>query len=95
MPLLLLEKGSIEHIIIENIVAGKKSRHRLRQGSQTQIDSGAASDSKKGLAGRIEKSEKNYLRIFSFKLNIDEKSRQNVLKFFQTPNFFDVRGPRV
>jgi hypothetical protein len=37
------------------------------QGSQTQIDSWAASDSKKGLAGRI---EKNYLRIFSLKLNI-------------------------
>jgi len=28
------------------------------QGSQTQIDSGAALDSNKGLEGRIEKSEK-------------------------------------
>jgi len=28
-------------------------------------DSRAAWDSKKGLAGRIEKSEKNYLQIFS------------------------------
>ncbi len=36
----------------------------LEQGSQTQIDSLAAWDSKKGLAGRIEKSEKNYPQIF-------------------------------
>jgi len=77
-------------------------RVRLGQGSQTQIDLGAASDSKKGLAGRIEKNEKNYLRIFSFKLNIVEKSRQNILKFFPTPNFLTFpgrigpsRGPRV
>jgi len=33
--------------------------------SQTQSDSRAAWDSKKGLAGRIEKSEKNYLQISS------------------------------
>ena len=33
----------------------------LKQGSQTQIDSGAASDSKKSFAGRMEKSENNYL----------------------------------
>jgi len=37
---------------------------RLKQGSQTQSDLRAAWDSKKGLAGRIEKSEKNYLQIF-------------------------------
>jgi len=36
----------------------------LGQGSQTQSDSRAAWDSKKGLEGRIEKSEKNYLQIF-------------------------------
>ena len=33
----------------------------LKQGSQTQIDSGAALDSKKSFEGRMEKSENNYL----------------------------------
>jgi hypothetical protein len=37
----------------------------LTQGSQTQSDSGATWDSKKDLAGRIKKSLKNYLQIFS------------------------------
>ncbi len=40
----------------------------LEQGSQTQIDSGAALDSNKGLEGRIEKSEKNTFK-FSLKNN--------------------------
>jgi len=37
----------------------------LKQGSQTQSDSRAAWYSKKGLVGRVEKSEKNDLQIFS------------------------------
>ena len=41
----------------------------LDQGSQTQIDSGAASDLKKDLAGRIKKRENNYLLIFIKKTN--------------------------
>ena len=40
----------------------------LKQGFQTQIDSGAALDLKKDLAGRIEKSEKNYQLIVVKKL---------------------------
>jgi hypothetical protein len=32
---------------------------------------------------------------FQFKTKYSWKSRQNVLKFFQTPNLFYVRGPRV
>ncbi len=39
--------------------------NNLDQGSQTQSDSRAAYDLKKGLAGRIEISEKNYFKIFS------------------------------
>jgi hypothetical protein len=37
----------------------------LEQGSHTQSDSRAAYELKKGLAGRIEISEKNYFQIFS------------------------------
>ncbi len=43
----------------------KSVKHSVEQGSQTQSDSRAAWDSKKGLEGRIEKSEKNYLQISS------------------------------
>jgi len=46
----------------------------LRQGPQTQSDLQAAWDSKKGLAVRFEKSEKNYLQIFSYKLKIAIKN---------------------
>ncbi len=56
-----------------------------KQGSQTQIGSGAAWVSKKGLTGRIEKKWKNYLPIFSLKL-----IEQNIAKmtyFFINPFF--------
>ncbi len=45
----------------------KKSRKTTipAKWSQTQSDSRAVGDSKKGLEGRIEISEKNYLQIFS------------------------------
>jgi len=45
-------------------ISNAKSKDVLNQGSQTQSDSRAAWNSKKGLVGRIEKSEKNYLQIF-------------------------------
>jgi len=52
-------------IIVEYPGTRYSPMESLNQGSQTQSDSRAASDSKKGLAGRIEKSEKNNLQISS------------------------------
>ena len=58
----------------------------LEQGSQTQSDSGAAWDAKKGYAGRI---EKNYLK-FWLKNQYIEIIRQNDFKILI---FLVVRGP--
>jgi len=60
LKLCLIRFFSLEFVIIL-----KWLQIHLIQGSQTQCDSRAAWDSKKGLRGGIEKSEKNYLKIFS------------------------------
>ncbi len=58
----VFEIAALAHRFLTGAVVHEES---LGQGSQTQIDSGAAWDSKKGLSGRIENKWKNYILIFS------------------------------